>query len=87
MFKVYENLIHDAMESTISSYMCGMAAFDLDDPCYEIFHCDPSLECDTHLESEYYVSRIQPSRLVMCCHCAGTMLDSPVEMNTHLMAP
>ncbi len=45
------------------------------------------LECDSHVESDFYASRIQPDRVVLCCHCAGTMLDSPVELHTHLKAP
>ena len=76
--------LHDAMESTI--FMCGMAALDFDYPCYDILLCDPSLECDTIVEPEFYVSRIQPGRMVLCCHCAGTLPDSPIEMNSHLKA-
>ena len=49
--------------------------------------CDPSLECDTHVESDFYVSRVQPDRVVLCCHCAGTMHNSLVELHTHLKAP
>jgi len=64
-----------------------MTTLDHDDPCYDMFQCDPSLECDSHVESEFYVSRIHPDRVVLCCHCAGTMLDSPVELHTHLKAP
>ena len=41
----------NAMESTI--YMCEMAPLDSDDPCHDIFHCDPSLDCNTHIESEF----------------------------------
>ena len=39
------------------------------------------------MESDFYVSRIQPKRIVLCCHCDCTMLDSPVELHTHLKAP
>jgi len=39
------------------------------------------------VESDFYVSRIQPKRVVLCCHCAGTILDSPFELHTHLKAP
>ncbi len=77
--------LHDAMDSTI--YMYGMAALDLDDPGYNMFLCDPSLECDTIVEPEFYVSRIQPRRVVLCCHCAGTVPDPPIELNTRLKAP
>ena len=77
--------LHDAMESTI--FMCGMAALDFDYPCYDILLCDPSLECDTIVEPEFYVSRIQSRRMGLCCHCAGTLPDSPIEMNSHLKAP
>ena len=41
----------DATESLI--YMCGMAPLDPDDPCFDIFQCDPSLDCDAHKESEF----------------------------------
>jgi len=80
-----KDMLNDAVESTI--FMCGMVALDLDDPCYDLFRFDPSLDCDTHVESEFYVSRIQPKRVVLCYHCAGTMLDSPIQLNTHLKAP
>ena len=77
--------LHDAIHITI--YMCGVTDLDQDDPCYAVFHCDPSLERDTHLESDFFVSRIQPDRMVLCCHCAGTMHNSLVELHTHLKAP
>jgi hypothetical protein len=81
-----KDILEDAMEFVI--FMCGMAALDTDDPCYYIYHCDPSLECDTHLGPEFYISKIQPGRMVLCCHCAGTtMPDSPVELNNQLKAP
>jgi hypothetical protein len=71
----------DAMKSII--FMCGMAPLDLDDPCYAIFHCDSSLDCDTHIESEFYTSKIQPKRIDIWCHCADAN-DSPVTLNTFL---
>ena len=40
--------LHDATESDI--YMCGMTALNHDDPCYDMFHCDPSLECNSHVD-------------------------------------
>jgi hypothetical protein len=46
----------DAMESSIS--ICDMAPSDHDDPCYNIFLCDPSQDCDSPLEPEFYVSKI-----------------------------
>ena len=49
-----------------------MAFLDPDDPCYNIFKCDLSMDCDTHVESEYYASKIMPLDIPMCCHCAGT---------------
>jgi hypothetical protein len=76
--------LDDATESLI--YMCGMAPLDPDDPCFDIFQCDPSLDCDTHIESELYISKISPTRVKICCHCAGKY-DSPVELNTALKAP
>jgi hypothetical protein len=45
--------LHDAMESSI--FVCGMASLDPDDPCHGIFLCDTSLDCDTHMEAEFYV--------------------------------
>jgi hypothetical protein len=74
----------DATESAI--YMCGMAALDLDDPFFDIFQCDPTFDCDSHIESEFYTSKIQPSRVNICCHCTGKY-DSPVELSTPLKAP
>jgi hypothetical protein len=53
--------LQDALESPI--YICGMAPLDLDDPCYEIFLCDTTLDCDKHVESEFYVSKVQPTRV------------------------
>ena len=35
----------------------------------------------------FFVSRNQQKRMVLCCHCASTMLDSHVELHTHLKAP
>jgi hypothetical protein len=43
---VKERLV-DAMDSTIFS--CGMAPLDPDDPCYSIFLCDRSSDCDLHV--------------------------------------
>jgi hypothetical protein len=65
-----KDMLHDATESSI--YMCGMVVVDIDDPCYSIYNCDFSLECDTLLDLEFYISRIQPRPTVLCCHCAGT---------------
>jgi hypothetical protein len=74
----------DAMESSI--FICGMAPLDHDDPYYNIFLCDPSQDCDSPLEPEFYVSKIQPKRLELCCHCAGGF-DSPIDLNPSLKAP
>ena len=65
----------DATESTL--FMYWMASLDPDDPCYAIFHCDPSLDCDTHIDSEFYTSKMQLQRIDIWCHCAGAN-DSPV---------
>ena len=53
--------LQDAMESPI--YVCGMAPLDLDDLCYQIFLCTTTLDCDKHVESEFYVSKVQPTRV------------------------
>ncbi len=75
--------LHDAME--LSIFICGKAPPDPDDPCYDIFLCDTSLDCDTHVEADFYVSGIEPSRKEICCHCAGAY-DSPIELNSSLKA-
>ena len=41
--------LHDASESQI--FMFDMAPLDPDDPCYDLFQSDPSLDCDTHMEA------------------------------------
>ena len=51
------------MDSPI--FTCGMAPLDPDDPCFALFHCDPSLECDTHVEPEFYTSRIELTQMKM----------------------
>ena len=76
--------LQDATESPI--YICGMAPLDPDDPCFDIFLCDTTLDCDTHVEAEFYVSKIHPSRLELCCYCAG-VFNSSIELNTSLKAP
>ena len=59
----------DATKSAI--YMFGMAPLDLEDPLFDIFQCDPTFDCDSHIELEFYTSKIQPSRVNICCHCVG----------------
>jgi hypothetical protein len=81
---VAKNRLHDATESPI--FICGMAALDYDDPFYNMFLRDPSLDCDTHIEVDFYTSRIMPGRIELCCHCAGEF-DSPIELNSDLKAP
>jgi hypothetical protein len=76
--------LRDATESTI--FVCGMAPLDFDDPLYDIFQCDPSLSCDTHVEADLYTFRIMLEHIELCCHCAGEF-DSPVELNSNLKAP
>ena len=73
----------DAMEATI--FMCGMAPLNSDDPCHAIHHRDPSLNCDTHIESEFYTFKIHLGRINIWCHCAGTN-ESPVNLNSSLKA-
>ena len=53
---VAKDMLVDASESII--YMCGMVPLDPADPCFEFFPCDPVLECDSHIESEFYTSKI-----------------------------
>jgi len=74
----------DATESTI--FICGMAPLDPDDPFHDIFLCDTSLDCDMDIDSSFYVSRILPLRLELCCHCAG-VFESPIDLNNQLNAP
>jgi hypothetical protein len=70
------------------SYHSGIGrVLDLDDPCYNMFHSEPSLECDTHVESEFYVSRIRLERMILCCHCDSPMPDFSIELNSHLKEP
>ena len=63
-----------------------MAPLDPDDPCYVIIYCRPSLDCDTHIEFEYFTSKIQPRRIDICCHCASSEY-SPVTLDTSLKPP
>ena len=74
----------DAMDSSI--FLCGVAPLDPDDPCYGIFLCDTSLDCDSHVEAEFYMSVTDPNRKELCCHCAG-VCDSPIELNSSRKAP
>ena len=72
------------IDAMVSSFlMCGMASLDSDDPFYDIFLADPSLDCDKHIEAEFYVSRIEPARLKMCYHYVG-LYDSPIDLNNLL---
>jgi len=57
-----------------------------DNPCYDIFHCGPSLDCTAHIEGNFNISKIQPTSVKLCCHCACE-LDSPVVLNYSLKAP
>ena len=77
-------MLVNATESTI--YMCGMAPLEPDDPFFDIFQCDLTFTCDSHIESEFFTSKIQPSRGNIYWHYAGKY-DSPVELNTSLKAP
>ena len=63
-----------------------MAPLDLDDPWYAIFHCDFSLDCDTHIELEIYTSKIQPQRIDICCHYVGAN-ESPATTKASLNDP
>ena len=63
--------------------MCGIAPLDPDDPNFDAFQCEPTLDRDAHIESKFYTSKIQPTRVKICCHFAGKY-DSTVELNTDL---
>ncbi len=76
--------LKDAMEFSICIY--GMDSLDLDDPCYDICVCDTSLDCDTHVEAEFDVSKIQPIHLELYCYCAE-VFNSPIDLNIPLKAP
>ncbi len=68
-------------------FICGMAPLDFDDPMYGIFRCDPSLlDCNTHIEADFYTSRIKAKRIELCCYCAGEF-NSRVELNSNLKYP
>ena len=81
---IAKDMLVDVTESAI--YMCGIAPLDLDDPFFDIFQCDPIFDCESHIESEFYNSKIQPSRVNNCCQCASKY-DSSVELITSLKAP
>ena len=83
--KMAKDRLHDAMESPI--FMCGMSPLSPEDLCCDKFQCDPSLDCDTHIEANFYTSAIQRERLELCCHCAGVFFHSPVMMHPSLKAP
>jgi len=68
-------------------YIYGMAPLDFDDSFYVIFLTDPacSLDCDTHIEAEGYVSRVEHTRFEICCEFVGVLV-SPIGSTTHLKA-
>jgi hypothetical protein len=45
--------LYDTMETPI--FVCGM---DTTNPCYDVFHCDPSLDCTAHIEADLHTSKI-----------------------------
>ena len=63
--KQYVSMVKGRLQVAIESpiFICGMAPLDPNDPCHELFLYDTSLDCDSHVEAEFYVSRVQPSRL------------------------
>ena len=63
---VPKDMMHDATESAIS--ICGMAPMDTDDPFYNIF---PTLNCNPHIEGDFYTFRIMPEPIKLCCYYAG----------------
>ncbi len=44
------------------------------------------IEIHTSSEANLYTSKIQPTRVKLCCHCAGDF-DSPVDLNSSLKVP
>ena len=61
---VAKDMLRDAMESTI--FVCGIKPLGHDDPMYDIFQCDPSLECNTHIEADFYTPHIWSGRKELC---------------------
>jgi hypothetical protein len=51
----------DTMESP--NFVCGIVPLDFDDPMYDIFQCNPSLDCNTHIEADFYTSRTYSTAL------------------------
>jgi len=76
--------LHDAMESSI--FICGITPLDFGESIYDIFCCDPSLDCNTHIEGDFYTSRIKAERIELRCHCVGEF-NSRVELNSNLKYP
>jgi len=77
-----DRLRDDAIESH-HIIVYGMAPLYSDDPMYDILQCDPSLCGHTHIEADFYTSRIKPGRIELCCHCAREF-DSLMELHSHL---
>jgi len=50
---VNKERMQDVMKSLI--FICRTAPLDSDDPCHELFLCDSSLDCDSHVEAEFYI--------------------------------
>ena len=74
--KQYRAFAKDMLvEATNSLILCGMDPLDPDDPCFDIVQCDPSHDCDAHIESEFYTSKIQPTSVMICCHCVGKYIS------------
>jgi hypothetical protein len=78
-----KDVLRDDAESTI--FVCSVAPADIDDPLYDIFPCNSSLDCDTHVEADFFASRIMNECIEFCCHCAGKF-ESPVELISNLKA-
>ncbi len=54
-------------------------------PTFTYFSATPLLIV-TRIESEFHTSKIQPTRVKTCCHCADKY-NSPVELDIALKAP
>ena len=69
--------LNDAIDSPI--FIRGMPPLDPDDPCYDIFLCDTTLDYETHLEPDFYVSRIEPTRLELLSLCRCRQISYRIE--------
>ena len=78
-------IVEQALEDGVNSdlYICGMQPLEEFRPCHEIFQCDPSLPCATHVEADLYAmsrpymaATDYVSDVSLCAICAGTSHDA-----------